>query len=131
MDPKGSLVAFGCAQGQTTAERRTGRNGIFTEHLLKHIETRGLEINALFIRVGNAVEEITQGKQVPYVNHSLRCEGASLFPSPNSSSTMRAQPRQVSAEDGGDGIGGPSARVSVSDREWGSNSCITPASAKP
>ena len=83
MDPKGSLVAFGCAQGQTTAERRTGRNGIFTEHLLKHIETPGLEINALFIRVGNAVERATRGlpqPMVPYVHHSLRCEGATLFP---------------------------------------------------
>ena len=83
MDPKGSLVAFGCAQGQTTAERRTGRNGIFTEHLLKHIETPGLEINALFIRVGNAVERATRGlpqPMVPYVHHSLRCEDATLFP---------------------------------------------------
>ena len=131
MDPKGSIVAFSCARGQTAAERRSARHGIFTQCLLEHIETPGLDINTLFIRVGNAVEKITQGKQVPYVNHSLRCEGASLFPAPNSSSTMRAQPRQVSAEDGGDGIGGPSARVSVSDREWGSSSCITPASAKP
>ena len=113
MDPKGSIVAFSCARGQTAAEQRSARHGIFTQCLLEHIETPGLDINTLFIRVGNAVEEITQGKQVPYVNHSLRCEGASLFSSPNSSSTMRAQPRQVSAEDGGDGIGGPSARVSV------------------
>ena len=84
MDPKGSLVAFGCARGQTTAERRSGRNGIFTEHLLAHIETPGLNISDLFIRVGKAVKEATRGFQNPYVNHSLREEGASLFPAPGS-----------------------------------------------
>ena len=109
MDPKGSLVAFGCAQGQTTAERRTGRNGIFTEHLLKHIETPGLEINALFIRVGNAVERATRGlpqPMVPYVHHSLRCEGATLFPtateagvaSLSAAATVEQQMAQVQAQ---------------------------------
>ena len=83
MDPKGSLVAFACAPGQRSAELPGSRHGVFTEHLLKHIETRGLELNALFIRVSKAVEAGTSHlpqPQRPYVNHALRIENASLLP---------------------------------------------------
>ena len=81
MDPKGSLVAFACAPGARSAELPGSTHGVFTEHLLQHIEKPGLEINTLFIRVGNAVEQATRHlpqAQRPYVNCALRCENASL-----------------------------------------------------
>ena len=83
MDPKGSLVAFACAPGARSIELPKDPHGIFTHHLLEHLETPGLEINKLFIRIGNAVEQATQHRplpQRPFVNHCLRCEDASLFP---------------------------------------------------
>ena len=83
MDPKGSLVAFACAPGARAAELPNRPHGVFTDHLLRHIDTPGLDINTLFIRVGNAVEQATRHLspvQRPYVNHSLRCENASLLP---------------------------------------------------
>jgi hypothetical protein len=83
MDPKGSLVAFACAPGARSIELPKDPHGIFTHHLLEHLETPGLEINKLFIRIGNAVEQATQHlplPQRPFVNHCLRCEDASLFP---------------------------------------------------
>ena len=104
MDPRGSLVAFACAPGAKSIELPREPHGIYTHHLLKHLETPGLEINALFIRIGNAVEQATQHlpqPQRPYVNHCLRCETASLFPNP---SPIRQDVTGVGI--GGDGGGG-------------------------
>ena len=82
--PSGSMIAFACAPKQQAAEPPTGRNGTFTKHLLKHIETPGLSLHDLFVRVSNAVKSETRdypaGQQKPYVNHSLTVEGASLCP---------------------------------------------------
>jgi uncharacterized caspase-like protein len=81
MDPKGSIVAFACQPGQRAAELAGQSHAVFTENLLKHIETPGLELNKLFIRVGKAVEEATSHLRVPqqpYVNHALRVEDAFL-----------------------------------------------------
>ena len=82
MGPKGSLVAFACEPRAVAAELPGERNGIFTKHLLQHIKTPGLEIQKLFIRVGNGVREETKsfprGEQNPYVNSALRVEDASL-----------------------------------------------------
>ena len=82
--PSGSMIVFACAPKQQAAEPPTGRNGTFTKHLLKHINTRGLRLEDLFIRVNNAVQEETRnysaGQQMPYYNSSLKVEGASLWP---------------------------------------------------
>ena len=83
MDPKGSIVAFACQPGERAAEMPGDKHAVFTKYLLEHIETPGLEINTLFIRVGNAVEASTRGLAVvqkPYVNHALRVENACLVP---------------------------------------------------
>ena len=115
MDPRGSLVAFACAPGAKSIELPREPHGIYTHHLLKHLETPGLEINALFIRIGNAVEQATQHlpqPQRPYVNHCLRCETASLFPNP---SPIRQDVTGVGiGGDGGGGVGNsaqPDARA--------------------
>ena len=83
MDPKGSIVAFACQPGEKAVEMPGDAHAVFTEHLLKHIETPGLEINKLFIRVGNAVRAATRGLPVvqkPYINHALEVEDACLVP---------------------------------------------------
>ena len=86
MEPKGSLVAFACAPGEQSVDGpHLGlRHGVFTEHLLKHIETRGLNLDTLFIRVSNGVEAatsgITGGPQRPYRHSRILIENASLFP---------------------------------------------------
>jgi uncharacterized caspase-like protein len=48
-----------------------GKNGLYTEALLQHIRTPGLKIEDVFKRVGRAVVEKTQGRQVPWMNSSL------------------------------------------------------------
>ena len=52
---RGSLVAFACAPNQTALDG-AGRNGTYTKHLLQHISTPGLDLNSLFVRVANGVE---------------------------------------------------------------------------
>lgn len=80
MDPCGSLVAFSCARQQQSEEKKQLAHGVFTRRLLEHIKTPGLTINDLFTRVGNLVEEDTQGRQRPWKQDALRTEGACLVP---------------------------------------------------
>lgn len=84
MDPKGSVVAFSCARGQKAEEIPGQMHGIYTKHLLHHIETPGLAVVDLFIDVCKAVNEETklspQGPQNPYQNVALQIKGATLFP---------------------------------------------------
>eukprot|EP00966_Prymnesium_polylepis_P019435 448053-Prymnesium_polylepis.1 len=87
MTPSGSIVAYACAPGQRAAEIPGQPHGLFTKHLLRHIEEPGLSVSNLFIRVGKAVNYETSnpirfpaGPQNPYVNHALRTEDACLVP---------------------------------------------------
>jgi caspase domain-containing protein/uncharacterized protein DUF1566 len=68
--PTGSLVAFATAPGSVAADGK-GRNGIFTEALLKHVETPGVSINKLLMKVRLEVATRTNKKQVPWESSSL------------------------------------------------------------
>ena len=48
--------------GQTSWDGN-GRSGVHTKHLLKHPATPKLDLNALFARAANGVEDKTEGKQ--------------------------------------------------------------------
>eukprot|EP00908_Phaeocystis_cordata_P000663 Transcript_10727.p2 GENE.Transcript_10727~~Transcript_10727.p2 ORF type:complete len:175 (+),score=59.03 Transcript_10727:283-807(+) len=76
--PKGSVIAFACAPNAEAEDGGTGRNGVFTTHLLKHIQTPGKDVGLMLRGVVNAVDEATGGKQVPHVEHSLRDENVCL-----------------------------------------------------
>jgi len=69
----GSLIAF-ATQPNNVALDGNGRNSPFTQALLKHIKTPGLEIRTMLSRVRSDVIEITGGKQVPWENSSLTGE---------------------------------------------------------
>jgi hypothetical protein len=64
--PQGSIVVYSTSAG-AVAQDGTGRNGAFTEQLLKNLSTPGLEIKEVFNRTGADVMEATGGKQVPAV----------------------------------------------------------------
>lgn len=68
--PTGSIVAYSTAPGDVAADG-TGRNGIYTKHLLKHMMTPGLDLNSVFIRTRMDVIQETEGKQVPWESSSL------------------------------------------------------------
>ncbi len=68
--PTGSLIAYATAPGSVAADG-AGRNGVYTEQILKHLRTPGLAITDLFMRVRMGVVAATGKKQVPWEASSL------------------------------------------------------------
>jgi len=72
--PAGSIVVY-ATSSNSTANDGTGRNGLFTGELLRHLPTPGLSIQEIFNRTGRDVSRITDGMQHPEI--SVRHFGAS------------------------------------------------------
>ena len=68
--PKGSLIAYATAPGKV-AQDGEGRNGLYTQELLKHIQTPGLPLEAVFKRVRNGVMQGSGDAQTPWEASSL------------------------------------------------------------
>ena len=68
--PTGSLLAFSTAPG-TTASDGSGKNGVYTSHLLNEMVVPGLPVEELFKRVRIGVMRDTAKKQVPWETSSL------------------------------------------------------------
>jgi peptidoglycan hydrolase-like protein with peptidoglycan-binding domain len=77
--PTGTLVVFSASAGMVAEDGR-GRNSPFTEALLRHIDTPGLEVRPLIGEVRRDVREATGGTQVPEDQSSL--EGSFFFRAP-------------------------------------------------
>lgn len=80
------LVVYAARDGATAADG-AGRNSPFTQALLKHIETPGLEITRLFRMVRDDVMDATQGAQQPFVfgssiNDEIYLKPATAAPGP-------------------------------------------------
>jgi len=68
--PTGSIIAYATAPGKVAADGE-GRNGLYTQHLLRNIATPGLSISDLFMAVRENVVRDSAKKQVPWENTSL------------------------------------------------------------
>ncbi len=68
--PVGSIIAYATAPGSTASDG-TGKNGLYTSHLLKAMKEPGLSIEEVFKKVRIGVREATQGKQIPWESSSL------------------------------------------------------------
>ncbi len=62
--PKGSIVMYATGAGEV-AEDGTGRNGTFTDALLRHIGTSGVDVHEMVRLVMRDVSRETDGRQVP------------------------------------------------------------------
>ncbi|HEY5868890.1 MAG TPA: SUMF1/EgtB/PvdO family nonheme iron enzyme [Candidatus Tectomicrobia bacterium] len=94
---RGSLMAYATAPGKTAADG-DGRNGVYTQQLLKYITAPGMKVEDVFKRVRLSVEDATNGQQTPWETTSLRgdfyftgpdgaaASAAMATPSPSSSS---------------------------------------------
>jgi uncharacterized protein YozE (UPF0346 family) len=71
--PRGTLVAFSTSPGQFAGDG-TGRNGQYTEALLKHIEEPDLPVEAMFKRVRNSLGAATKQAQISWEHTSLAGE---------------------------------------------------------
>ena len=69
----GSIIAFATAPG-SVAQDGSGENGLYTQELLKAIETPGLEIGMVFRKVLTSVKKLSSGKQIPWTNSSIEGE---------------------------------------------------------
>src|SRR5438132_3343156 len=79
----GTLVAFATAPESVAADG-SGKNGVYTENLLRNITEPGLRIEDVFKRTRFAVRQETGGRQVPWENTSL--EGDFYFAAPSTGS---------------------------------------------
>ncbi len=68
--PTGSLVAYATAPGSVAADG-DGRNGVYTKHLLKNMDTPGLTIEKILKNVRIGVLHETGERQVPWESSSL------------------------------------------------------------
>jgi hypothetical protein len=68
--PSGSILAYATAPGSIAGDG-TGRNGLYTSLLLRHIMTPGIPIELFFKEVRKDVANISGKKQVPWTESSL------------------------------------------------------------
>jgi uncharacterized caspase-like protein len=77
--PAGTIIAYATEPGSVAADGR-GKNGLYTEELLKAARAPGLKIEEVFKQVRVAVRNRSQGKQTPWESSSL--EGDFYFTQP-------------------------------------------------
>jgi len=70
--PKGSIIGFATSPNDTAQDGGTGRNGIYTKHLIEALKTPGLTVEGMLKKVRDGVWDETDGRQVPWENSSLR-----------------------------------------------------------
>ncbi|MEP7213470.1 MAG: caspase family protein [Acidobacteriota bacterium] len=68
--PAGTMLAYSTAPGSVASDG-VGRNGLYTQELLKAMRTTGLSIEDVFKRVRISVRSATTDKQTPWESSSL------------------------------------------------------------
>lgn len=89
--PSGTLISFATRPGSVAADG-TGRNGLYTTHLLSAIETPNLPVELMLKRVTTGVKGASRGLQEPWMEGSI--EGDFYFRPLSSLSTASAANQQ-------------------------------------
>ena len=76
--PRGSIIFYATSGGKSAADG-TGRNGLFTGHLLNNINTPGMEVIQIFRLTGDAVNQASDGGQIPAI-YDQYFRSAYLYP---------------------------------------------------
>ena len=129
--PKGVFIAYATAPGSVAGDGE-GRNGTFTQALLKYIRTPGLTVEELFKDVRVEVQSVTRERQIPWDSSSLTGD-FSFSPEPISPGIASTSPPvvnpvvapPVSSPSTPIGSSTPSSRPS--DRFSTSNVTVTPS----
>jgi formylglycine-generating enzyme required for sulfatase activity len=87
--PADSIIVYATSAGSTAADG-TGRNGLFTTHLLNNLKTPGIEVKEIFNRTGADVARASNRTQIPAI-YSQFFDTAYLGSKPQ---TATAQPQQ-------------------------------------
>ena len=65
--PKGTIIAYATSPGSVAADG-SGRNGIYTKHLLKSLSSTGMTVYDVFRETGLGVMRETGEKQIPWIS---------------------------------------------------------------
>ena len=68
--PSGSLICYATAPGSVASDG-SGRNGVFTHCLLRHMKTTDMELSRMMKKVRMDVRKTTSGTQTPWEASSL------------------------------------------------------------
>ena len=68
--PKGSLIAYSTSPGKTASDG-DGKNGLYTDILLTHIDSKNTSITAMFQKVRRDVLRKSNNEQMPWESTSL------------------------------------------------------------
>ncbi|MBS1812084.1 MAG: caspase family protein [Acidobacteria bacterium] len=68
--PSGTVVAYATGPGEVASDG-DGKNGLYTQELLRHMREPNLKVEEVLKRTRIAVKEKTNGQQVPWENTSL------------------------------------------------------------
>ena len=68
--PTGTLISFACAPDSVASDGEPGRNGPYTEQLLKHLP-RADDLQKVLGYVVSGVQKATNGAQVPWMSGTL------------------------------------------------------------
>jgi uncharacterized caspase-like protein len=86
--PSGTLIAYATAPGSVASDG-DGKNGLYTQELLKAMREPGLKIEDVFKRVRDRVQNVTRGRQVPWESTSL--VGDFYFSGPSTADVQTAK----------------------------------------
>jgi tetratricopeptide (TPR) repeat protein len=67
---KGTFIAYATSPG-SVAEDGKGDNGLFTKHILQHIDREDVKIEDIFKDIAKAVSDESGGTQIPWRNSSI------------------------------------------------------------
>jgi uncharacterized caspase-like protein len=70
MGAKGVFIGYATTPGMTASDG-TGRNGLYTQHLLDAMKRGDLPIEQVFKKAGAGVAKATQNRQVPWISSAL------------------------------------------------------------
>jgi hypothetical protein len=68
--PSGSIIIYATSPGAVAADG-TGRNGLFSKYLLRHITTPGQTIESVIKQVSKDVQNESKNKQIPWMESSF------------------------------------------------------------
>ena len=68
--PLGTLIAYATAPGNVASDG-SGRNGVYTKHLLKQLSQPNIEVSQMFKYVRRGVRQETKNRQIPWESTSL------------------------------------------------------------
>ena len=72
--PINSMVAFSTAPGATASDG-VGKNGLYTQELLKNLESNGdKKLEDIFKLVRSSVRKASAGKQIPWENSAIETD---------------------------------------------------------